>query len=440
MIGLRGVQTLRPITRSFLYRSITTTSGNELSGAVKDSQDQKELRERALAEAIAREEEAVAKEKALREAKETTARSIKLLNATPSDVIRDRVMKLQKLLDAMDNSKVKRLDEQLEEFLFEHMKVPHSEIGNRPWLSGSRSSDALFELPDEGISTQKIKTTTNSRYVSEYPNLKPTPDYKPYSSQELFLRHMSHLRQSGMLGSDLQDVYIPKNDVKKPPTVEEVSISDLMAAGCHLGHAKAMWRPSTQPFIYGEYDGIHLIDLNETLSALKKASKVVEDVAAEGGIILYVSTLRNEREKDALATAAKRSNAYYVSHRWIPGTITNFTSIAKQIGGGYTKEVDFGDFTTLRKVDEDHSLIKPDLVIVLNPVENRICLEECMKARIPSIGLCDTNMEPSLLTYPIPSNDDSLRAITLATGILSRAAEKGFKRRLQAFNDYKKSF
>lgn len=407
--------------------------------AVEDSlAQQKLLREKALAEALAREEEAIAKEKALRELKAQTRASLLTLNSIPTDLIRERLQKLQSQLDLLDQTKVQTLNAEMEQFLYENMKLPQSETK----LSPSYSLPKLVQGPEsqngnEPVS-QVIKTTATSAYVNEYPNLKPTPDYKPYSSQELFLRQLSHIRRSGNLGSNVKGVYNPSNDVQNPSSVDDVTIASLMAAGCHLGHSKAMWRPSTQPFITGEYEGIHLIDLNETLSALKRAAKVMEGVASKGGIILYVGTTRTWEQHRSLEEAAKRSKGYYVSHRWIPGTITNFTEVSKQIGGHQEIEVDLADEPT-RKVlaNELKLLIKPDLVVLLNPVDNRNCINECIKLRIPTIALCDTNMEPSLLTYPIPCNDDSTRASSLIAGVLSKAAEKGVKQRYTAFANYK---
>lgn len=390
----------------------------------------KQLRELALAEALAREEEAVAREKALRELQARVRESVATLNAVPSDLVRDRLNKLQLQLDQMDQTKVQTLHTEMEQFLFEHMRLPLSELGV------STTSGKIQGSAD--AASQAIKTTTTSAYANEYPNLKPTPDYRPYSQQELFLRQLAHARRSGRLGSSVTDVYRPNADVQNPTSIEGVSVSTLMAAGCHLGHAKAMWRPSTQPFVAGEYEGIHLIDLNETLAGLKRAAKVVEGVANKGGIILYVGTTREWEQQRALEEAARRSKGYYVSHRWIPGTITNFTEVSKQIGGDQEVEVDFADEPTNRQFNpRDRLLIKPDLVVLLNPVENRNCINECIKLRIPTIALCDTNMEPSLLTYPIPCNDDSTRASSLIVGVLSKAAEKGVSQRYSAFAKYK---
>lgn len=431
MIGLRG-----KLSRGGSLARMATRSSS--ISPLADLSSQKEMREKALADALAREEEAIAKEKALRELKNQTRNSISALNSIPSDLVHERLQTLQSQLDRIeDQDKVKQLDEEMELFLFKNMKLSSSDVANRPWSKNPKSSLQESVSENDSIS-QKIKTTASSTYINQYPNLKPTPDYKPYSSQELFLRQLAHIRQSGRLGSSISDVYDPSNDVKNPTSIDEVTISSLMAAGCHLGHSKAIWRPSTQPFIYGEYEGIHLIDLNETLAALRRATKVIESVATRGGVILYVGTSRNWEQHRALEEAAKRSKGYYVSHRWIPGTITNFTEVSKQIGGHQKVEVDLSDAPTNRNISTlEDSLIKPDLVVLLNPVENRNCINECIKLRIPTIGLCDTNMEPSLLTYPIPSNDDSMRTSSVICGILSKAAQQGVERRYGAFAEYR---
>lgn len=400
--------------------------------------EQKHFREKSILDALAREEEAIAKEKSLRELKLKTREAITALNAVPTDLIKERLLNLQSQLDQLDQSKVQTLNAEMEQFLFDNMALPESETAINPSFDSSKLTKSRDSESEGKSELQVIKTTTASAYVNKYPNLKPTPDYKPFSSQELFLRQLAHMRRSGNLGSQIKDVYIPSTDVHSPSSVEDITLPSLMAAGCHLGHSKAMWRPSTQAFISGEYEGIHLIDLNQTLSSLRRACHVVEGVAKKGGIILYVGTTRNWEQHRSLEEAAKRSKAYYVSHRWIPGTITNFTEVSKQVNGNQEVEVDFADEPTERTLDPELKLlIKPDLVVLLNPVENRNCINECIKLRIPTIALCDTNMEPSLLTYPIPCNDDSTRASSLILGVLSKAAEKGVKFRYSAFEDYK---
>lgn len=395
----------------------------------------KSQREQALAEALAREEEDYLKERNLRRLQVKCRSSMTALNMTPVDIMAQRVEKLQNELNAIKNQqKVELLDKEIEEFLFENIRLPDSETVNMPWLRATQKRSTS----NEANASHTVQSTIKKNFKSKYPDLKLTPDYRPYSSQELYLRHLNQLKQFGSFGSELSDIYTPSHDILKPESISDLSIASLMAAGCHLGHAKQLWRPSTQPFVYAEYNGLHLIDLNETLSALKKTAKIMKGVAKKGGVILYVGTTRLQEQRDALEAAAKRSNGYYVSHRWIPGTFTNFTVVTKHCEGVQRLEVDLGDESTGRAFKESENLIiKPDLVVLMNPVDTKFCISECLKLRIPTIGLCDTDMEPSKLTYAIPCNDDSMRASSLVLGVLSKAAEEGVEDRRRQFLSYK---
>lgn len=389
---------------------------------------QRELREKAIAEALAQEEEQLARAKAIRELKQKTFENVESLNKIPSTLINERLRKLNADLGKIPAEKVKQLDEELEEFMISQMQIPASEIINKPWTQKM--------LKKSENTPNRIGSTTS---INEFPSLKLTPDFKSYSEQELYIRHLAHSRHSGTLGSKLVDIYQPHFDVLSPKSIKETSIATLLAANCHLGHSKGVWRPSTQPYIYGEYDGIHLIDLNETMSGLKRACNVIKGISRKGGIILYVGTgSKNFQRNRALEEAAKRSQGYYVSKKWIAGTITNFKEVTKQIQGESTMEITMANVPTPRKLGELKNLIKPDLVVLINPVDNRNCLNECGASRIPTIGLCDTNMEPSLLTYPIPCNDDSTRSQSLMLGILSKAAEEGLNERIETFNSVKR--
>lgn len=272
----------------------------------------------------------------------------------------------------------------------------------------------------------QVNTNINSR-INEFPFLELSPQDKPYSKQELTLRQWKHSNHMAKLGAEIENIYFPMKDVLNPPSIDDLDINKLMAANVHLGQSTSLWRPSTQPFIYGIYKDIHLIDLNKTLSYLKRACKVVEGIAEKGGIILFLGTKSNQ--KLALEKAATRSNGYFVYKRWIPGTLTNLKEIT---GGQEIHEVDALDLPTERKlsISEKQLLVKPDLIVVLNPTENRTVLNEAMKCRVPTIGIIDTDSEPSLVTYPVPGNDDSSRSINLLLGVLSKSAEIGLKKRV----------
>lgn len=336
---------------------------------------------------------------------------LKALSETPLENIDG----FQSSLDQPLTEKEKQLDEELTDFLVKYSKL-NKVINNEDINVG------------DATNTGDVKLASHHK---KYPYLIPSSRDKPYTSQELFLRQMKHASHTARLGANVEQVYSPHKDVHSPLPPEKLSINKLLEAGVHLGQSKSIWRPSTQPFIYGEYKGIHLIDLNKTLSSLKRASMVVEGIAERGGVILYVGT--REGQKRALEEAAKRTNGYYISTRWIPGTLTNSTEIS---GVWERHEVDFADKPTNRELApaETAGICKPDLIVVLNPTENRNALRESMQARIPTIGIIDTDSEPSMVTYPIPGNDDSLRSVNLILGVLSRAGQRGRQNRLMKFS------
>ncbi|CAL9730736.1 small ribosomal subunit protein uS2m [Monosporozyma unispora] len=293
-----------------------------------------------------------------------------------------------------------------------------------------------FKHSQTHITTSNPTNTTNTQNIPNlntstvpFPFLKSlTKPEEPYSSQELYLRQLNHARTTASLGAKIKDTYQPHMDTTTPPNIEETTIQKLMAANVHLGQSTSLYRSSTQRFIYGEYDGLHIIDLNQTLQYLKRACSVVEGIAENGGIILLLGT--RPQWKVPLQSAARRMNAYFVSTRWIPGTLTNPTELSRIWS---KQEIDENDIPTGRTLthDEMSCIVKPDLLIVLNPTENRNALYEAMKTRVPTIGIIDTDSEPSLVTYPIPGNDDSNRSVNLLLGILSKAGERGLNKRLK---------
>lgn len=289
-------------------------------------------------------------------------------------------------------------------------------------------NNSILSPPE--IENPILNSPTVSSEMS-WPYLVPSHIDKPYNSQELYLRRLQHSRHGAKLGANITNVYSPNRDIYKPEMPEEMTVEKLMAAGVHLGQSTSLWRPSTQPYIYGAYRGIHIIDPTKTLAHLKRACRVVEGVAARGGAILFVGT--RQGQKPGLTAAANRTRGYYVSSRWIPGTLTNPVEIS---GVWERHEVDMLDKPTNRKLgpNDAERISKPDLVIVLNPTENRNALREAIKCRVPTIGIIDTDSEPSLVTYPIPGNDDSLRSVNLILGVLSRAGERGIAQRLNKFN------
>ena len=161
-------------------------------------------------------------------------------------------------------------------------------------------------------------------------------------------------------------------------------------------------------YIYGIRAGIHIISLEATAAHLRRAAKVVEGVAMAGGVILFVGTRKGMQR--SVVKAASMSGGCHLFDRWIPGAITNGTQI---LGGARLKVVDELDEEVVkpngvleRKVSET-AAVKPDLVVVLNPLENWVCLHECGLVGVPTVGIVDTDADPTWVTYPIPANDDS---------------------------------
>lgn len=390
----------------------------------------KELRERAIAEALAREEAALQKQKEIVLMTQRSQELIDTLNKTPTVLINERIAKLNEDLSGLPGDKVKQLDEDLKEYILANMKLTEELSKNRPWYSKEDAKKTDSSASEDAGPGESSSSSVTSQYSSQYPNLRPTPEYKNYSEYELYIRQLNYLRTTASLGSKMKHVYKPERDTHTPTNISKTTISTLLAAGCHFGQSVASFRPSFQPFVYGTYNGVHVIDLNKTLEQLQLACKVIEGVSEKGGSILFVGTHKNWSIRESLIAAANRSRGYYVSKRWIPGTITNYVEVTKQILDPFQKQqIDMAD-EVISTGKEHNLIIKPDLVVLLNPVENRNCIKECLAACIPTIGLCDSDMEPSLLTYPIPCNDDGVRSVNLMLGVMSKAAETGLNRRL----------
>ncbi|KAE8352462.1 mitochondrial carrier domain-containing protein [Aspergillus coremiiformis] len=229
-------------------------------------------------------------------------------------------------------------------------------------------------------------------------------------------------------GSDVTDAYKPENIIRHPPKPSDVTLELLLASQTHLGHSTSRWNPQNSRYIFGVRDGIHVISLDVTAAHLRRAAKVVEEVAARGGLILFVGTRKGQ--KRYVVRAAKLAQGYHIFERWIPGSLTNGQQI---LGHCEIKVVNAMDeeIPKYKEALEDRAVLKPDLVVCLNPLENVVLLHECGLHNIPTIGVIDTDANPSHVTYPIPANDDSMRSIGVIAGVLGRAGEAGQQRRFE---------
>jgi small subunit ribosomal protein S2 len=223
-----------------------------------------------------------------------------------------------------------------------------------------------------------------------------------------------------------------------------VSRRQLLEAGVHFGHQTHRWNPKMAPFIYGSRNNIHIIDLTQTVPLLHQALLTVSDVVAKGGRVLFVGTKRQASE--AVAEAAKSCAQYYVNHRWLGGTLTNWRTISNSIKRlksleellegdhrGLTKKELLQLTREKEKLERSLGGIKdmgavPDLMFVIDTNKESIAIAEARKLHMPVVAIVDSNCDPEGISHPIPGNDDAGRAITLYCDLIARAAIDGIER------------
>ncbi len=219
-------------------------------------------------------------------------------------------------------------------------------------------------------------------------------------------------------------------------------MKELLEAGVHFGHQTKRWNPKMKEYIFGERNGIYIIDLQKTLKMFKEASKFVQDLAAEGRIILFVGTKR--QAQDAIAEEAQRCGMYYVNQRWLGGLLTNWITVQKSVKR--LKELDEmatdGRYDLLPKkevikLERERKHLQanlagiknmtrlPDAIFVIDSNKEQIAVREARKLGIPVVAVVDTNCDPSEVDYVIPGNDDALRAIRLFTSKISESIAEG---------------
>ncbi|MGH6865179.1 MAG: 30S ribosomal protein S2 [Methyloceanibacter sp.] len=224
----------------------------------------------------------------------------------------------------------------------------------------------------------------------------------------------------------------------------DVSMRQLLEAGVHFGHQTHRWNPKMAPYIYGSRNNIHIIDLTQTVPLLHQALLTVSDVVAKGGRVLFVGTKRQASE--AIADAAKSCAQYFINHRWLGGTLTNWRTISNSIRRLKSLEELFqGDHHGLTKKEllqltrEKEKLERslggikdmgapPDLMFVIDTNKEAIAIAEARKLNMPVVAVVDSNCDPDGISHPIPGNDDAGRAITLYCDLIARAAIDGIER------------
>lgn len=221
-----------------------------------------------------------------------------------------------------------------------------------------------------------------------------------------------------------------------------ITMKALLEAGVHFGHQVRRWNPKMAQYIFGAKNKIHIIDLQKTVRELKRTYKYVRDAAQEGKTVLFVGTKKQAQE--SIRAEAERSKSFYIADRWLGGTLTNFQTIKKSIAR--LKEIEQmkadGIFSVISRKEASrltkeylrlekslHGIKQmeklPGIIFIIDPVQERTAVLEARKLDIPIVSVCDTNCDPELIDYPIPGNDDAIRAIKLFTSVIADAIIEG---------------
>lgn len=220
------------------------------------------------------------------------------------------------------------------------------------------------------------------------------------------------------------------------------SMKQLLECGVHFGHQTRRWNPKMKPYIFTERNGVYIIDLQKTVRGLDRAYDFIRNTAAEGGHVLFVGTKRQAQE--TIRDEATRCGQYYINQRWLGGLMTNFPTIKRRIARmlelrKYDEEDSWDQFNkkeTAALKKEQVKLEKylggiaamtdvPDAIFLIDPRREENAIAEAKKLNIPVVSIVDTNCDPELIDYPIPGNDDAIRAIKLITGLMANAVIEG---------------
>lgn len=236
--------------------------------------------------------------------------------------------------------------------------------------------------------------------------------------------------------------------------MQKLEYKDLLDAGVHFGHLTRKWNPQMAPYIFMEKNGIHIIDLNKTLSCMEEASQALQVIVRSGRKVMFVAT--KKQAKEVVETAAKALNMPYVTERWLGGMLTNFATIRKSLKKMSSieklmKEDTFGSLAKRERLmisREKEKLEKvlggiadlnrlPAALFVIDIKREHIAVAEAQKLNIPVFAIVDTNSDPTQVDYPIPGNDDAWKSVSLITNYITKALEEGLAERKKDKEDAK---
>jgi small subunit ribosomal protein S2 len=225
-------------------------------------------------------------------------------------------------------------------------------------------------------------------------------------------------------------------------TMAVVTMRQMLEAGVHFGHQTRRWNPKMKRFIFGERNGIYIIDLDQTMQRVEAAYNFVRDLSAKGGTVLFIGT--KKQAQDPVRSYAEKSNMHYINERWLGGMLTNFETISKRVAKmqEYERMRASGEFEAMPKKEallltrELEKLQKnlggirgmtkrPDCIFVLDTKKEHIAVTEANKLKIPVVAVVDTNVDPDVVQFPIPGNDDAIRANALMCHVIAEAVLEG---------------
>ncbi|KAH9952189.1 ribosomal protein S2, flavodoxin-like domain-containing protein [Amylocystis lapponica] len=271
----------------------------------------------------------------------------------------------------------------------------------RPWIAATAQCSRRTLRPTAGGKTLRCLSSAAGEVPLQTPDDWTNFQLKRADYQAL----IDHLSTYGSTQTR-ENTFQPHHTLHRPVAPANVTVSALLAAGAHFGHNQTLMNPNFMPYAYGVRAGVTVIDLDHTLPLLRRAANVVRGVAAKGGTIVFVGTRPDLRPVVRKAAERVGQRAYHVGEKWLPGTLTN-------------KIVMFGP-----EVAKEEQVV-PDLVILLNPIQNVPAIRECAIEHVPTIGIVDSNVDPRIVMYPIPANDENTRTAELIGGLLSIAGREG---------------
>jgi small subunit ribosomal protein S2 len=232
----------------------------------------------------------------------------------------------------------------------------------------------------------------------------------------------------------------------EPAQAPVTTMKSLLEAGVHFGHQRRRWNPKMRPYIFAHRNGIHIIDLQQTLHHIERAAAFIEEISSEGKTVIMVGT--KKQAHDTIQTEAERSGAFFISTRWLGGTLTNFRTIQARID--YLVQLETrkskGEFSVLPKKEVlklDESIVRlnrylggikeltqmPGALFVIDVGKEAIAVAEARRVGVPIVALVDTDCDPTLIDYPIPGNDDAIRSIRLVTAKIADSILEGINRK-----------